>query len=86
MVAVLDSYGNIATDSTAEVTLSITPGTGEPGAVLSGATTQKARNGVATFNYLAIDPVQGIYKLTATSPGLTSSVSDAFNPGKITES
>ena len=86
MVAVLDSYGNIATDSTAEVTLSITPGTGEPGAVLSGATTQKARNGVATFNYLSIDPVQGIYKLTATSPGLTSAVSDAFNPGKITES
>ena len=84
MVTVLDSYGNIATDSTADVTLSITPGTGTSGAVLSGATTQKARNGVANFSYLSINPAQGIYKLTATSPGLTSTTSDSFNLANIT--
>ncbi len=84
-IAILDVYGNIVTDSTAEVTLSITPDSGTPGATLSGVTTQKATDGIATFSYLLINPVDGNYKLTATSPGLTSDISQSFNPAEITE-
>jgi hypothetical protein len=84
-VAIRDAFGNIDANSTAEVTLSITPGSGEPGAILSGTTTQKAENGVATFNYLSIDPEKSNYKLTATSPGLISTTSHSFNVAKITE-
>lgn|GEM_PF-3296498 len=84
-VAVSDVFGNIATDSTAEVTVSITPDTGTPGAVLSGTTTQVAINGVATFNYLSISPIEGRYKLTATSPGMISTMTSSFDIAKITE-
>jgi hypothetical protein len=85
-VAVVDIFINIVTDSKAEVTLSITPETGVPGAVLSGTTTQKAVDGVATFSYLSISPENGDYKLTATSPGLYSTTSNSFNPAKISQS
>jgi len=85
-VAILDAYGNIVTDSTAEVTLSITPGSGTTGATLSGATTRRATEGVATFSYLSISPESSNYKLTATSPSLTSATTRSFNPAKITES
>ena len=84
-VAVSDAFGNITTDSTAEVTVSITPDTGTPGAVLSGTTTQEAVNGVATFNYLSISPIEGRYKLTATSPGMISTMTSSFDIAKITE-
>lgn len=84
-VAIVDAYGNIVTDSTAEVTLGITPGSGTPGAALSGETTQKATDGIATFSYLLLNPEKSNYKLTATSPGLTSTTSHSFNPAKITE-
>jgi hypothetical protein len=84
-VAVSDAFGNIVTDSTAEVTVSITPETGTPGAVLSGTTTQEAINGIAAFNYLSISPIEGRYKLTATSPGLLSTMTSSFDIAKITE-
>ncbi|MFC1947262.1 hypothetical protein ACFLXY_04995 [Chloroflexota bacterium] len=84
-VAIRDAFGNIATDSTAEVTLSITPETGTPGAVLSGTTTQKAIDGVVTFNYLSITPTDGKYKLTATSPNMLSTMTGSFEIAKITE-
>jgi hypothetical protein len=82
VVAVVDAYNNIVTDSSAEVTLSLAPGT--PEAIFSGVTTKKAKSGIASFSYLYIDPPNSIYKLTATSPGLTQDTSDAFNPSKIT--
>jgi hypothetical protein len=84
-VVVKDVYGNIDTNSTAEVTLSIAPGSGAPGAILSGTTTQRVKDGVATFNYLSIVPEYSNYKLTATSPGLTSATSHSFNVSKLTE-
>ncbi|UCD08629.1 MAG: hypothetical protein JSU79_09750 [Dehalococcoidales bacterium] len=84
-VAIRDAFGNIATDSTAEVTVSITPETGTPGAVLSGTTTQEAVNGVVTFNYLSINPIEGRYKLTATSPSMLSATTSSFDIAKITE-
>ncbi len=84
-VAVRDAFGNIDTSSTAEVTVGITPGTGEPGAVLSGTITQAAIDGVATFKYLTITPEDSKYKLTATSPGMISTTTSSFNVAKITE-
>jgi hypothetical protein len=84
-VAIVDTFINIVTDSKAEVTLSITPGSGAPGAVLSGTTTQKTIDGVATFSYLSISPENSDYKLTATSPGLISATSYSFNPAEIAE-
>lgn len=84
-VAVKDAFGNIATNSTAEVTVSITPGTGTPDAILSGTTTQEAKNGVVIFNYLSINPIEGRYKLTATSPGMLSATTPSFDIAKITE-
>jgi len=85
-VAVKDAFGNIATDSTAEVTVSITPDYGTPGAVLSGTTTLEVKDGLVTFNYLSISPIDGKYKLTASSPGLISDTTSSFDIAKITES
>lgn len=84
-VAIRDAYGNIDTNSTAEVSISITPGTGESGATLSGTTTQKVIDGISTFKYLSIIPEDSNYKLTATSPGLISDTSRSFNVAKIME-
>jgi len=85
IVAVEDIFGNIATNSTAMVTVSITPDTGEPGAILSGTTTQEAIDGVAYFKYLSITPEDSKYKLTATSPNMISATTSSFNVAKITE-
>jgi hypothetical protein len=82
-VTVMDLFWNIATDSTAEVTISLADNSSASGAVLSGTTTQKAKNGVVTFSYLSIDPPDGKYKLVATSPGMISATSDSFNPIKV---
>jgi hypothetical protein len=84
-VAVRDIFGNISTNSTAEVTVSITPDTGEPGAVLSGTTTQEVIDGVAFFKYLSIIPEDSKYKLTATSPNMIPATTSSFNVAKITE-
>lgn len=85
-VTVLDLFRNVVTDSTAEVTISLADSSSAEGAILSGTTTQKAINGVVTFSYLAIDPVDGEYELTATSPGMIAAISDSFNPIKIAAS
>ncbi len=78
-VLVQDACGNTVTDSSAEVTIFITPGTGTPGAVLSGPTKVNATTGAANFEGLNIDKAGTGYTLTATSPGLTTAVSDAFD-------
>jgi len=78
LVVVQDVYGNIATDSTAAVTLTITPNTGTAGAVLGGNTTVNAVKGVVTFSYLTINVIGSEYTLTATSPGLSSATSAEF--------
>jgi trimeric autotransporter adhesin len=78
-VLVRDMYGNTVNNSSAEVTVTITPGTGAAGAVLSGTTKLKAANGVASFLDLSIDKLGKGYTLTATSSGLTSAVSDPFD-------
>jgi ribosomal protein S6E (S10) len=78
-VTVQDASGSTVTGSTANVTLVITAGTGTAGAVLGGTLTKAAVNGVATFSNLTIDLVGVGYTLTATSSGLTSATSAAFN-------
>lgn len=82
-VAVMDLFQNVVTDSNVEVTLKLADSNNVSGAVLSGTTTQKAKNGVATFSYLSINPPEGNYKLTASSPDLFPATSNSFNPSKI---
>jgi hypothetical protein len=80
-VEVLDGYGEVATSSTAAVTVAIgsEPGSGS----LSGTLTVSATGGVAAFSDLSIDQPGDGYTLTATSPGFTPATSDPF---KIWES
>jgi len=81
-VAVEDSYGNVVSSSRASITLSITPGSGTPGAVLSGTTTLVADDGLgglAVFTDLSIDRAGEGYTLTATSRGLAPATSEAFD-------
>jgi hypothetical protein len=80
-IAVLmqDNYNNTVTDSTAEITIAITPNTGASGAVLSGVTKFSAVHGIVGYEGLSIDkPGQG-YTLTASSNGLPSVISDRFD-------
>jgi hypothetical protein len=76
-VEVLDSNGIVDTASTASITLAI--GTNPGGGTLSGTLTQAAVNGIATFNNLSINKAGTGYTLTATSSGLASATSSAFN-------
>jgi len=81
-VAIVDTYGNVVTSSRASITLSIAPDSGTAGAVLSGTTTLVAEGGLgglAVFKDLSIDQVGSAYILTATSSGLTSATSQAFD-------
>ena len=83
-VAIEDVFGNVCTTSRASITVSITPGTGAPGAVLSGASTLVAEGGLgglAEFEDLAINQSGSGYTLTATSANLTAAVSRAFDVG-----
>lgn len=76
-VAVLDGSGQLATGSTAAVTVAIgsNPGSGS----LSGTLTVNASGGVASFSNLSIDEPGDGYTLTATSPGITPATSDPFD-------
>jgi hypothetical protein len=70
MVQVQDSSGNVITSSNTSVTITSSP---------SGVTsTLSAVNGIATFAELTFGAA-GTYILLATSPGLTSAVSNPFN-------
>jgi hypothetical protein len=85
-VAARDTFGNVATASTAGITLAITSGTGTAGAVLGGTLTRSVVNGVATFGNLTIDKAGTGYTLTAAATGLTGAATAAFNvvPGAPT--
>ncbi|MFN2325196.1 MAG: beta strand repeat-containing protein [Gemmatimonadales bacterium] len=73
VLRVVDTYGNVVTTSTANVTAKIESGSG----ALKGTTTIKAIDGVASFTNLKIDGT-GPHRLRFTSPGLTSAVSASF--------
>ena len=76
-VAIEDASGNIVTSSTTSVSIAISsnPGSG----TLSGTTTVSAVNGIATFSNLSINNPGNSYTLIASSAGLTSINSSAFN-------
>jgi hypothetical protein len=76
-VSVQDTFGNTVTTSTASITVAIVSNPG--GGVLSGTTTRNASSGVAAFTGLSINQVGTGYTLLATSTGLTSATSSAFN-------
>jgi hypothetical protein len=75
-VQVLDQFGNIVTNSSASVTLAIAnnPGSG----TLSGGSST-ASSGLATFSALSINNSGVGYTLTASSSGLASVTTSAFN-------
>jgi len=77
-VLVQNATGLTMTNSSAAVTMAITPGTGTTGAVLSGQLIVNAVNGVASFNNLRIDFAGTGYTLTASATGLTSVTTGAF--------
>lgn len=81
-VDVRDQYNNVVKSFVGSVTISITSGTGAPGAVLSGTKTLTLVSGVATFSDLSIDLAGSgntAYRLTATTTGLAADVSNAFS-------
>jgi len=77
VVEIQDQYGNLV-ESNAHVTLSIKPGTGTPGAVISGATVA-AVDGVAAFVDASINFSWDDYVLIASSDNLVSAESEPFN-------
>jgi len=78
VVKVLDAGGNIVTSSSASIALAIAsnPNSGTLG---GGLTTVTAASGVAAFSALSIDKAGSGYTLAASSSGVTSSTSSAFN-------
>lgn len=66
-------------NSTAAVSLSIVPGTGADGAVLSGDTTEEASGGIAVFKNLSVNLPGFGYRLEASAVGLASAASNPFN-------
>lgn len=76
-VAVKDTNGNTVPNATNAITLVLQNNPG--GSTLSGTITRNAVNGIATFNDISLNMVGNGYTLAATSQGLTSSVSQAFD-------
>jgi MYXO-CTERM domain-containing protein len=75
-VAVRDAAGNLLTNASTQVTLSLT---NAPGATLSGTTTATTANGVATFAGLSVDKAGFGYTLQASASGLTPATSPSFS-------
>lgn len=86
-VTAVDAGGNPVTSFTNLVTITLTPGSGNPAATLSGTNAVSAVAGVATFSGLSIDKAGTGYTLDAASAGLTGVTSAAFNiaPGLATQ-
>jgi hypothetical protein len=76
-VQVEDSNGTLVNKSTALIAIAIA--NNPSGGALSGTTSVNAVNGVATFSSLSINKTGNGYTLSATSSGLTSATSNAFN-------
>jgi hypothetical protein len=76
-VRMLEATGIRDTSYSGTVTVVIASGTGDPGAMLSGATMVSAVGGVATFADLALDRAATGYALTATAEGVTGGATSA---------
>jgi len=75
-ISAYDREGNLATLSTAEVTIAV--GTNPAGGTLNGIRTRPLEGGVARFQNLSLD-LTGSYTLTAAADGLTGDTSAAFD-------
>ena len=80
-VTVEDAHGNAITTSTSSISLSVDPGTGQPGASLSCSTNPVAASGgVANFAGCSIDKASSDYQLVATdATDLLSASSSTFS-------
>jgi hypothetical protein len=76
-VAVEDSFGNIVTTDSSNITVAI--GTNPGSGMLSGTLTIAASNGVASFGTLSINNSGTGYTLTLADGSLTKGTSSAFN-------
>jgi len=76
-----DSLG--ATDTSFTGTITVALASNSTGAALSGTTTVRPVNGIASFSNLAIDQV-GTYTLTASSSGSATVTSSAFSVTTVT--
>ena len=78
-VHVQNTNNQTVANSNVAISLAIAPGTGTPGAILSGAAPINAVNGIARFPNLRVN-VQGAgYQLTASAPGFLTATSNTFN-------
>ncbi len=77
VISAEDNNGNVASTFTGPVTVAF--GTNTPGATLSGTTTVNAVAGVATFSTLTVNKNGTAYTLVASSTGLTSVTTSAFD-------
>ncbi len=78
-VVLHDVLGNVASTTTKDVTLAITPATNPGGAALAGTVTVTTSQGVATFADLRILKAGAGYTLTASTAGLPADTSAAFD-------
>jgi hypothetical protein len=78
VVAIQDADGNTVAGETSPVTIVITSGTGNAGAILYGPATLTPVNGKARFNALYINKVGLDYTLTATAGNLSPAISAPF--------
>ena len=78
VITVLDSAGNTVTDSSANVTLAVTAGSGTLACTDASVT---ATNGIATFAGCKITGTVGDYTLTASAADLTGATTDSFTLG-----
>jgi hypothetical protein len=80
VVDVVDDGGNVVCDG-GTVSASIVPGTGTPGASLTGVTQVASANGTATFSNLAIDLNGAGYRLAFSHPDALPASSAAVSQG-----
>jgi hypothetical protein len=82
-VVIEDTFGNVVTTSkSSDVAISLTPGSGTHGAILSGTTkvkTDSGFGGLAEFWDLSIDLAGTGYTLTASTSGVPPAISQPFD-------
>ncbi len=74
-VEILDALGNLTTDATDDVTMTLLNANG---ATLDGTVSVLAVGGVATFSTLSVKKAGAMYQLSAGATGLTSATSNQF--------
>ncbi|HLH08284.1 MAG TPA: PKD domain-containing protein, partial [Terriglobales bacterium] len=77
VVSVEDAGGNVVTGASNPITIAI--GTNPSSGTLSGTLTVNAVNGVASFTNVSINKMGTGYTLVASTTGLASATSNAFN-------